>query len=295
MARVPSTQALRALESFDRHGTVWQAADELSLTRSAVSHQLRLLERELGFPLLNRVGTRVELTEKGRKYADDVRRALSMIASSASQNAAEGVSGTLTISSPAGFASSWLCPKVTGFLAQHPDVSLSIVTPRRLDDTGNPNADLFVIFGHDEGRADMTLELLQQVSFTPLCSPAYLNRFDGFPTPKSLLGATLLHLAEEDDWQQWFRRAGLPQSHAHSGIKFSDMNLVYAATYASQGISMGDEFICGDAMEKGQLVSPFDLTVQSTKAYYLAIPREKESHPAVAAFHAWLRTEMLVD
>ena len=65
MTRVPSTQALRALESFARHGTVWQAADELNLTRSAVSHQLRLLERELGFRLLNRVGTRIELTPQG--------------------------------------------------------------------------------------------------------------------------------------------------------------------------------------------------------------------------------------
>ena len=65
MARIPSTQALRALDSFSRHGTVWQAADDLNLTRSAVSHQLRLLERDLGFRLLNRIGTRIELTPQG--------------------------------------------------------------------------------------------------------------------------------------------------------------------------------------------------------------------------------------
>ncbi len=63
--RIPSTQALRALVSFARHGTVWQAADELNLTRSAVSHQLRMLERDLDFHMLNRVGTRVELTPQG--------------------------------------------------------------------------------------------------------------------------------------------------------------------------------------------------------------------------------------
>ena len=61
MKRIPSTQALRALDSFTRHGSVWKAADELNLTRSAVSHQLRLLERDLGFQLLNRIGTRIEL------------------------------------------------------------------------------------------------------------------------------------------------------------------------------------------------------------------------------------------
>jgi len=72
MSRIPSTQALRALESFARHGTVWQAADELNLTRSAVSHQLRLLERDLGFRLMNRIGTRVELTPQGVAYAADI-------------------------------------------------------------------------------------------------------------------------------------------------------------------------------------------------------------------------------
>ena len=71
MKRIPSTQALRALDSFTRHGSVWKAADELNLTRSAVSHQLRLLERDLGFQLLSRVGTKIELTEQGLGYALD--------------------------------------------------------------------------------------------------------------------------------------------------------------------------------------------------------------------------------
>ncbi|RVC19557.1 LysR family transcriptional regulator, partial [Mesorhizobium sp. M7A.F.Ca.AU.002.02.1.1] len=74
--RIPSTQALRALDSFARHGSVWRAADELHLTRSAVSHQLRLLERDLGFDLLERIGKGVALTPRGQRYASDVRKAL---------------------------------------------------------------------------------------------------------------------------------------------------------------------------------------------------------------------------
>ncbi len=147
MARIPSTQALRALESFARHGTVWQAADELNLTRSAVSHQLRLLERDLGFRLLNRIGTRIELTPQGLAYSEDVRRALSAIAGSAARNAGRGISGALTVSSTAGFAASWLCPKIGRFRSTFPDVALSVVTPRRLDDVSNPDVDLFISFG----------------------------------------------------------------------------------------------------------------------------------------------------
>ncbi|KAB2883850.1 MAG: LysR family transcriptional regulator [Albidovulum sp.] len=291
MSRIPSTQALRALESFARHGTVWQAADELHLTRSAVSHQLRLLERDLGFRLMNRVGTRAELTPQGKAYAEDVRRALSVIAGSASRQAGRGVTGTLTVSCPPGFASSWLCPKVGRFRETCPDVVLSLVTPRRLDDVSNPDVDLFIAFGLGN-QPDMEVELLKRVEFTPLCSPALLNRLDGLPDLAGVLQANLLHLTDFEDWITWFRLAGLPEEAARTGQRFSDMNLVYAATLASQGMSMGDEFICHEAMAQGILVRPFDLAIRSPRSYYLVVPPEKAANPAVAAFRSWMADEL---
>jgi LysR family transcriptional regulator, glycine cleavage system transcriptional activator len=288
MPRVPSTQALRALESFARHGAVWQAADELNLTRSAVSHQLRLLERDLGFRLLDRVGTRVELTPQGLAYAADVRRALSLIAGSATRNAARGVSGTLSVSSPPGFASSWLCAKLGSFAAAFPDVALSVVTPRRLDDTSNPDVDLFIIFGFGNCPG-MQVELLKEVDFTPLCSPVLLNRFEA---PATLLQGTLLHLTDFDDWEGWFRLAGLDPAAAQRGIRFSDMNLVYSAALGAQGIAMGDEFICQDAMAAGRLVRPFDLAIRSQRSYFLVVPPAKAGSPAVEAFRTWLGAEL---
>lgn len=291
MSRIPSTQALRALESFARHGTVWQAADALHLTRSAVSHQLRLLERDLGFRLMNRVGTRVELTPQGRAYADDIRHALSVIAGSASRQAGRGVTGTLTVSCPPGFASSWLCPKVGRFRETCPDVVLSLVTPRRLDDVSNPEADLFITFGSGN-LPDMDVELLKKVEFTPLCSPALLNRLEGLPDPASVMQANLLHLGDFEDWVDWFRLAGLPEEGARTGQRFSDMNLVYAATLASQGLAMGDEFICQEAMAQGRLVRPFDLAIRSPRSYYLVVPPAKAANPAVTAFRSWMADQL---
>lgn len=291
MSRIPSTQALRALESFARHGTVWQAADELNLTRSAVSHQLRLLERDLGFRLMNRIGTRVELTPQGVAYAADIRRALSMISGSATRNAARGITGTLSVSCPPGFASSWLCAKIGSFAESFPDVALSVVTPRRLDDVSNPDVDLFIIFGHGT-QPGMEVELLKEVEFTPLCSPVLLNRFDGFDRPEAILHATLLHLTDFEDWEHWFRLAGLPVTAAQTGIRFSDMNLVYAAGLGAQGLAMGDEFICHEAMADGLLVRPFDLAIRSPRSYYMIVPPEKAGNPAVAAFRGWLRAEL---
>ncbi len=294
MARIPSTQALRALESFARYGTVWQAADELNLTRSAVSHQLRLLERDLGFRLMNRIGTRVELTPQGQAYATDIRRALSMIAGSATRNAARGVTGSLSVSCPPGFASSWLCGKVGGFVEAFPDVTLSVQTPRRLDDVSNPDVDIFITFGLGN-QPDMEVELLKEVDFTPLCSPAWLNRFESMSDTGALLGATLLHLGDYDDWEGWFRLAGMPVETAHRGLRFADMNLVYAAALGAQGIAMGDEFICQAAIRAGQLVRPFDLSLRSVRSYFVVVPPEKAGNPAVAAFRDWLLGELIAD
>lgn len=291
MARIPSTQALRALESFARHGTVWQAADELNLTRSAVSHQLRLLERDLGFRLTSRIGTRVELTAQGLAYAADVRRALAVISGSATRNAARGISGSLTVSCPPGFASSWLCAKVGAFAESFPDVDLSILTPRRLDDVSNPDVDIFITFGF-ANQPGMQIELLKEVEFTPLCSPALLNRFDGLTEFRDVLGVTLLHLGDFEDWENWFRLAGLAAESARSGIRFSDMNLVYAAILGSQGVAMGDEFICHDDLASGQLVRPFDLSIRSVRSYYLMAPDSKAGNPAAAAFRSWLLAEL---
>ncbi len=286
MPRVPSTQALRALESFARLGTVWQAAEDLNLTRSAVSHQLRLLERDLGFRLLDRVGTRVELTPQGEAYAADVRRALSMLTGSAARNAGRGITGALRVSCAPGFASSWLCPKIGRFCESFPDVHLDLVTPHRLEDVSNPDVDLFIAFGAGE-MPGLRVETLQEVQFTPMCSPALMNRM-GFAEPDDVLRCVLLHLSDHADWREWFRLAGLHDGRARTGVVFSDMNLVYAAALASQGIAMGDEFICHDALAKGALVRPFGLTIRSTRAYQLVRPADRPETPAAAAFRGWI-------
>jgi LysR family glycine cleavage system transcriptional activator len=291
MRRIPSLHALTALESFARHGTVWRAADELHLTRSAVSHRLRLLERDLGFQILNRVGTRIELTPQGLAHVEDVRRALNAIAGSAARHAGRGASGSVTVSCTPGFASSWLCNQIASFREACPDVSLSVVTPGRLDDVSNPAVDAFVAFGAGTW-PDMAVERLVDVEFTPLCSPALLNRIGGLAAPADVTRACLLHLGSRDDWRSWLQRSGVDEAGARGGVVFSDMNLVYAAAMAGQGIAMGDEFVCGAAMAAGQLVRPFEMAIPSPHAYYLVVAETKADSPPVAAFCNWLRAAM---
>jgi LysR family glycine cleavage system transcriptional activator len=288
--RIPSTQALRALVSFARHGTVWQAAEELNLTRSAVSHQLRMLERDLDFHMLNRVGTRVELTAQGRAYADDVRQALLAISGSAARNIGRGVAGNLTVSCAPGFASSWLCNKIARFVSTYPDVALSIITPRRLGEVSNPDVDVFITYGSGEF-AEMDSEHILDVVTSPVCSPAMVNRLGGMPEPLDVLRLGLLHLSDYNDWALWFSSVGLDPGLAATGVVFSDMHLVYSAALAGQGVALGDVVLSEDAMNSGQLVRPFDQEVRSPKAYFMAVPYSMVDNPTVIAFRNWLRAE----
>lgn len=288
----PSTQALRALESFSRHGTVWQAAEELNLTRSAVSHQLRILERELGFCMFNRVGKRIELTTQGVAYAEDTRHALSIISSSALRNLNDDVSGSITVSCPPGFATSWLSIKIGCFCAKFPHISISVVTPQRLDDTSNPNVDLFIAYG--SGQFDlMDAELLREIEFTPLCSPELLKQAEAISSPEDVLKYNLLHLFDHSDWTKWFEKAKHSIPDFQKGIIFSDMNLVFAAALNSQGIALGDEFTCRHALACGQLVRAFELSIPAPGAYYVVCPEGRRNITAVDAFRTWVMEEYL--
>ncbi len=290
MARIPSTQALRALESFARTGSVWQAAEELNLTRSAVSHQLRLLQRDLDFVLMARVGTHIELTPQGRSYAADIRLALRSIAGSAERNAERGVAGKLTLSCPPGFAASWLCNKLGRFNAAFPDVELTIVTPKRLGEVTSPEVDLFISYGLGL-HPDMEVEHLQDVVATPLCSPALANRLGAAANPTEALRGRLLHHADHEDWEAWIQAAGLHMAIGSDGVIFSDMHLVYAAALAGHGVVMGDVLLSADALNEGRLVRLFELTVHIARSYFLVAPPQRLANPAVSAFRGWLLDE----
>jgi LysR family glycine cleavage system transcriptional activator len=284
-------QALRALDSFARHGSVWRAADELHLTRSAVSHQLRLLERDLGFDLLQRVGKGIMLTARGRRYAHDVRKALAMLGDAGVQHGTKSIGGSFSVSCTPGFASLWLCAHIASFQDIYPDVSLRLLTPRRLDDVSNPNADVFISFGIGNW-PNHAVDLLCEIEFTPLCSPSLLNKIGGLAKPQDVLRTHLLHLVDFEDWSRWFAANGVENPDPQGGIVFSDMNLVFSCAIAGQGIAMGDELTCRRALEEGRLVRPFDIAVKSPRSYFLVTDHAKVDHPIGKAFNGWIKSRL---
>jgi LysR family glycine cleavage system transcriptional activator len=280
--------ALRALDAFARLGTVWEAAEHLGITRSALSHRLAMLETALGFDVAVRSGKGIALTPRGRRYALDVQKSLALL-HDAHEEGNKPIEGNLCISSTPGFASMWLCNHIASFHAEHPDLNLHIVANRELDQANDRDVDLFIVFG-EGGWPKQHVQHLYDVEFLPMCSPALLNIHGGLNEPADLLRFPLLHLNNWDDWRQWLSVAGVPLPRRGAGIRFSDLMMVQTAAIGGQGIMMGDGITCAGALAAGQLVSPFTITVKSRAGYYLVRHGQKRPSLAITAFTRWLNS-----
>ena len=288
--KLPSMSALRALDAVARQGTLWAAGRELNRTPSAVSHQMRFLEQELGAPLFSRAGQSIELTPFGRRYAEEVHKALDLIAHAAELIDDAQLSGALTISCTPGFATFWLCGHLNEFRSLYPLIRLRLVTPRRLNDVSDPDADVFIAFGSGSW-PNRSAELLANVAFAPICSPSLLNAYR-LRSPEDLAGVTLLHLHDYEDWAMWLGARGLPLPPPEQGIILSDIYLAQAAAIAGQGIAMGDDIVCGQALADGLLVRPFEEAIPSPDAYFLVCERDRREHPVISAFCNWLKASL---
>lgn len=286
-SRIPPMHTLKALDAFARLGTVRAAAEELGVTRSAISHRLSMLEDLLGFEVLRRCGKGIALTPRANRYAQDVHKSLTLLTSAQQNSDSQVIEGTLRISSTAGFAAMWLCGHIAAFHAEFPQIHVHITTSRELDDVSAGDVDLFIAFG-DGNWPHHLVKHLYDVEFMPMCSPTLLNTVGGLTQPSDVLRLGMLHLRSWDDWGRWLTVNDIEFPSRSAGITFSDLNLVQSAAIAGQGIMMGDEFTCATALARGQLVAPFPTRIKSTGGYYLVRERRKPATPAATVFIRWL-------
>lgn len=284
---IPPMHALTALEAVARLGTIWRAADELGVTRSAISHRLGQLEQTLGFALVRRSGKGVMLTERAQRYVLEVRRSLELLIDAQQEAGNAPVGGVLRVSSTPGFASMWLCNHIASLSAEHPELRIEIVTGPGLDEINDTDIDLFIVFGYGRWPRH-AIRHLYDVDFQPMCSPALLSKQGGLNRAGDVLHFPLLHLRQWDEWMQWLDINGVATPARAVGITFSDMMLVQRAAIAGQGIMMGDEITCAGALASGQLVAPFSVKLKSASSYYLVRDLRKPASPASLAFTRWL-------
>ena len=285
--RLPSIDALRAFEAAARLGTFERAADELSVTASAVSKRIAGLEDLLATPLFVRSGGKaLALSAAGKEYLEQVRAALGLLAAVPLHRRASQRAQRLRVRATPTFARQILVPQLDGFTSAHPDVELEVVLsiPFLGGDAGAPEADVEVRTGEAHALPDHTQQLMHD-QVLPMAAPTLLQRLPALRGPADLARAPLLR-TPVDPWVPWFRAAGLDWPEPTQGPKLVDLGLTLEAAVCGQGIALARPSLARHWLAAGTLVPLFGITAVPAQQYLLV---RHSRGPAADAFAGWLQ------
>lgn len=297
MARhLPPVNWLRAFEAAARHVSFTGAAQELGVTPSAVSQQVRLLEQHLGRVLFYRLPRSLRLAEAGEAYLPLVRDAFDRLAASTAEIFGDRAGGRLKVKATAAFAVFWLMPRLPRFRALHPDVALRITTSIWSAEIPDPGIELEVRLGAGNWPG-LQAERLTWDTVFPVCSPVLRDGPPRLARPADLAGHTLLHvLGFREGWTQWLARAGAAkQVDAAQGLEFDTAVTAIELALRGAGVALGRSCFVGELLATGRLVAPFDLVLPAEEAFYLVSPAGRPIGSAAERFRAWLLAEARSD
>ncbi|PWC34227.1 transcriptional regulator GcvA [Azospirillum sp. TSO35-2] len=284
-SRLPPLNALRAFDVAARHLNFRLAAEEMGVTQGAVAQQVRNLEATLGVKMFERRPRSLALTDEGRSYVVQIRRAFALIADATA--AVRPAPLRLTISVTPTFASKWLIPRLPDFTAAHPDVDLRVLAAESLSNFQSDGVDIAVRQGKPPVAPGLRVDPLFEQGVTAVCSPNLLAGARLPLAPDDLTRFTLLHDAHNlwpDYIEAEFPGAGLS---AGRGIRFSHTSLAIDAAVAGQGIALVSGVLVEQELAAGRLVRPFRTTI-AAPGFYVVMPR-KPRHPApTLAIRRWL-------
>ncbi|MDE2440211.1 MAG: transcriptional regulator GcvA [Betaproteobacteria bacterium] len=308
--RLPPLNALRAFEAAARHLSFKLAGEELAVTPTAISHQIRSLEDYLGFLLFHRLTRAVELTAKGRAMLPKVREGLDAFAAAIESTRHHDEGGRLLVSSPPTFLARWLIRHLPGFAARHPEIqlhltaSLGMIDPHDAEGAVAANqandlvedAEVFVRFGRGQYPGCQVERLFSPV-YTAVCSPRLLSGTQPLKVPADLAQHALLHddtipeLMVRPTWDEWLNLAGVRGIDSNAGMHFSDSGLVLSAAIDGVGVALASKPLIEAEVAAGRLVELFDIVIRRPQAYFLVIPELVAGQPVVRAFRDWLLEE----
>ncbi len=290
--RIPPIQCLLTFEALARLRSVTQAAEELCVTPSAVSHRVKQLEQILGAKLFGRAD--FSLTTEGSEYLAHVREGLNTLQRFPSRQANPGRRKLRLAITPT-FARSMVMPRLKLFAEAYPEIDLTLQVSIPLLDVVAEDADLTIRFG--TGRyADVEHLCLLKDSVVPLASPAFVREHGPFVTPDDLEGVPLLRSPLEP-WRTWFAAQHLDWPEPTDGSQFNDIGLMCDGAAAGMGVAPVRLKLGAPWIENGSLVKlgesdPFRVPVPSPHAHYLCWRTGTMDRWECAAFAEWLKKSM---
>ena len=289
MRRLPPLSSLRAFEAAARHGSFKQAAAELGVTPTAVSHQIRFLEEYTGLALFERQVRKVVLTEAGAELYPVLRDGFNAFETTLRRLGAPQPARPVTISATNAFMAHWLAPRIADFRRRHPDIDLELHASDQPVELGADQADLAIRYGRGP-YPGMVSEPLFADHFAPLASPL-LRDADPADAKVPLIA---FHWSREHPlnptWPAWFAAAGLPWRARPGQLRFSDESHAIQAALAGQGIALLSLELLAGELHAGRLVRlPGPALPGHT--YSLLCSAGHAPEPQVAAAQAWLRAQ----
>ena len=289
-ARLPSLNGLRAFEAAARHLSFTNAAAELNVTQTAISHQIRRLEEELGIRLFVRQNRALALTPEARDYLPGVRAAFNDLRLATDRLLRKDDGHVLTVSTLASLAAKWLLPRLSTFQEAHPGIDVRITTSTALVDFKSGDVDAAIRYGRGDWPG-LHADWLMADQLFPVCSPALLTGKRPLRSPEDLRDHVLLHTsnANSDDWRLWLTAAGLPANISKQpGLTFDLILMAVQAAIDGYGVAIGRTSYVEADIAKGRLVVPFKITLPANAGFYLVCPEATADTPKLAAFRQWL-------
>jgi len=292
--RLPSLNALRAFEAAGRHLSLRAAAEELFVTPSALSHQIRGLEEQLGVKLFVRQRHGLELTQSGKQLLPELTAGFSRLVEAVAALRPIHHPGILTVSMLSTFAMRWFIPRLHRFQQRFPHIEVRISTSIELVDFEQEGVDCAIRSGQGDWPHTASLRLLDE-QFAPVCSPSLITAGRELAQPADLAHYTLLHSNQRpDDWRTWLSSEGLPELVGAQQLHFETRNFAIAAAVRGLGVAIIDPLLVQEELKDGRLIQPFTHTVPTRSAYYLVWSGRRKDTPELAAFRQWLVEEAAV-
>jgi LysR family glycine cleavage system transcriptional activator len=286
---LPSLNGLRAFEAAARLTSFTLAAAELNVTQTAISHQIRRLEDQLGLKLFVRQNRTLTLTPEAQEYLPSVRAAFEDLRRATERLHRSDRDSRLTVSTTASLATKWLVSRVAAFQDANPGLEVRITTSTHLVDFGREDVDIGVRYGRGNWPGVRADWLMAERLF-PVCSPALLTGGHPLREPADLAHHTLLHTTvSRDDWRLWLTAAGLPHTiAARRGLTFDLGFMAIQAAVEGLGVALGGAHLVEADIAAGRLVAPFDTELPQDAGYYVVAPRATADTPKIALFRDWL-------
>lgn len=293
---LPPLAALRAFDAAARHLSFRAAADELSVTQSAVSHQIAELEQRLGVALFRREHRRVELTAAGALYHPHVRDGLARLEQGTALVTLGSPGRELDVQVYVTVAVRWLIPRLHSFTSTHPEVKVRLNTSHLDWEFAADESDVAIVCTEQPDRPGVSATHLFDANLVAVCSPALARAGLGLRQPADLVNHSLLQLyTAVDECESWLAAAGVPQVTGAGTVRFDSYLLAIEAAVDGQGVAIVPDFLVGADLRSNRLVAPFDVVVPQRRRWHLLCRAEHADQLPVQRFRGWLRDQVRDD